>query len=77
MCLEFGTICVVYGYSKTRTVGPYNVGILIVTFSDTVSLAQICVPFAEIQKLVQLKPSSNDLCAVCTQQGLSCLICPA
>ena len=59
--------------SKTHTVGPYSGEIVIVTLANTVSIAQICVPFAEIQKLVWLKHSSRDLCSVCTQQGLSCL----
>ena len=63
-------------YSKTTTVGPYSGGSIIVTLASAVFIAQICVPFTQIQKLVRLKHSSHDLCAVYTQQGLSCLTFP-
>jgi len=42
-------------YSKTPTVGPYSGGSAIVTLANTISTAQICVPFDQIQKLVRMK----------------------
>jgi len=42
-------------HCKTKMVGPYNGGSANVTLANTVSIAQICVPLDQIQKLVRLK----------------------
>jgi len=56
----------VLSYEKATTVGPYSGESVIVFLANTASIAKICAPFTQIQKLVQLKHSSHHLCAVCT-----------
>jgi len=60
-------------YEKTKTVGPWSSGSIIVDLANTACIAKICVSLTQIQKLVRLQHSPLDLCTVCTQQRQSWL----
>ena len=56
----------VFSYQKTKMIGSWRDESIIVTLVDTASIAKMCVPITQIQKLVRLKHPPHHLCAVCT-----------